>query len=333
MHSISESARYETKCVIMVRRDELHETAGYEVNMKVLGASFALFALVTGCSQSPSPKSSAASDTTPTIAPAKTVDVATILAKTETRLNHMTGIVTTATAFDGRANVKIRLMVNGNPSMKQATQLFQDILRVMQAESNAKDIWAQYNGHFDIKSYQSGVVYVANKTAGRPMTVRKAAPVSIFETPATVMPAWLKNVSLSSVKDITYSRVDFGGQVKTINSIELVDEIVSALHESEAFKNTTGYSMSGSSMQIMIHLKNGHAIGIAPIMRNTPSYGPVAQPGEYPPDKNQYVVVYLVRPTSVGDGNEFLHGPTYLVDKRLVLPKIFSWASAAFIYR
>ncbi|QSO48751.1 anti-sigma factor [Alicyclobacillus mengziensis] len=103
--------------------------------------------------------------------PVKPSEVASILDKSEAQLDAVNGVVTTASSFDGKDNIKFRLMVNGTPSQKEATKLFNDILTVIKANADNKDIWSYYNGQFDIKNYTTGVVYTATKTAGQPLVV------------------------------------------------------------------------------------------------------------------------------------------------------------------
>lgn len=105
--------------------------------------------------------------------PVKPSEVAKALGKSELQLRATSGIVTTASAFDGKKNIKFRLMVYGTPSKKEATKLFDDILTTVQENSHNKDIWSYYNGQFDIKNYTTGVVYTATKKAGQPIVIDK----------------------------------------------------------------------------------------------------------------------------------------------------------------
>lgn len=60
--------------------------------------------------------------------PIKPSEVASILNKSEAQFGATSGIVTTASAFDGKENIKFRVMVHGTPSKRKATKLFDDIL-------------------------------------------------------------------------------------------------------------------------------------------------------------------------------------------------------------
>lgn len=105
--------------------------------------------------------------------PIKPEKVGSILSNSEVQLNNSSGIVTTASAFDGKKNIKFRLMVNGAPSKKEATKLFNNIIKTVKANANNKDLWSYYNGSFDIKNYTTGVIYTATKKAGKSMTIEK----------------------------------------------------------------------------------------------------------------------------------------------------------------
>lgn len=125
----------------------------------VFSLSIIIFLIfVTGCSQSP---------------PVQPTKVGKILVKSETQLRKQSEIVTTASAFDGKKNIKFRLMVNGVPSKKEATKLFNDIMETVKANANNKNLWSYYNGNFDIKNYTDGVIYTATKMAGKSMTITK----------------------------------------------------------------------------------------------------------------------------------------------------------------
>lgn len=127
---------------------------------KVFGvAIISLMLFATGCTNGPS----RAPIMKPPLNP---MMVSQDLSKAERLLRETSGIVTTASAFNGERTVKFRVMVNGRPSHRDAVRLFNEVLQVIQYESNAKDMWSYYNARLDIKSYQYGVIYTATKSAG-----------------------------------------------------------------------------------------------------------------------------------------------------------------------
>jgi hypothetical protein len=62
-------------------------------------------------------------------------------------------------------------MVEGTPTEEEATALFNEILGSFQEYSNHQDIWQYYNGYFDIKNYDVGVIYEAAKVIGEELKV------------------------------------------------------------------------------------------------------------------------------------------------------------------
>jgi hypothetical protein len=123
----------------------------------VFSLSIVIFLIfVTGCSQIP-------------VQPNK---IGKILVNSGNQLSKKSEIVTFASASDGK-NIRFRLMVNGVPSKKEATKLFNDIIETVKNNANNKNFWSYYNGNFDIKNYTDGVIYTATKMAGKSMTIRK----------------------------------------------------------------------------------------------------------------------------------------------------------------
>jgi hypothetical protein len=94
------------------------------------------------------------------------------LGKSEKYFNQLDGIETTAAAFDGKKEVKFRLMVDGNPTIAEATILFNRILDVIATNSNHSDLWDYYNGFFDIKNHEHGVIYEGTKLIGEDLQVQ-----------------------------------------------------------------------------------------------------------------------------------------------------------------
>ena len=99
------------------------------------------------------------------------IDISKTLGKSEDYFRELEEIETTASAFDGKKDVKFRLMVEGTPTEEEATALFNKILVSFQEFSNHQDIWEYYNGYFDIKNYDVGVIYEATKVIGEELKV------------------------------------------------------------------------------------------------------------------------------------------------------------------
>lgn len=57
-------------------------------------------------------------------------------------------------------------MVERTLTEKQAQFLFEEIVNSFKKYSNQTEIWNDYNGYFDIKSYDEGVIYEASKIIG-----------------------------------------------------------------------------------------------------------------------------------------------------------------------
>lgn len=70
---------------------------------------------------------------------------------------------TVATSFDGKKDIKFRIMVEGTLTEQQAQNLFEEILNSFKKYSNQSELWNDYNGYFDIKNYDDGVIYEASK--------------------------------------------------------------------------------------------------------------------------------------------------------------------------
>lgn len=115
--------------------------------------SFIFLFLIVGCSQQ--------SD----------IDISGTIGKSEDYLKQLEEIETTASAFDGKKDVKFRLMVKGTPTEEEATVLFNKILDSFKKCSNHQEIWAYYNGYFDIKNYDEGVIYEATKVIDEELKV------------------------------------------------------------------------------------------------------------------------------------------------------------------
>ena len=101
--------------------------------------------LIIGCSQQPD------------------IDISSTIGKSEDYFRQLEEIETTASAFDNEKDVKFRLMVEGTPTEEEANILFNEILDRFKEYSNHQEIWEYYNGYFDIKNYDDGIIYEASK--------------------------------------------------------------------------------------------------------------------------------------------------------------------------
>ncbi|WP_226036570.1 hypothetical protein [Aquibacillus saliphilus] len=98
-------------------------------------------------------------------------DISTIKGKAEDYFRQLDEIETTAASFDGNKDIKFRLMVEGTPTEEQATVLFKEILDSFKKYSKHQEIWEYYNGYFDIKNYDDGVIYDASKVIDEELKV------------------------------------------------------------------------------------------------------------------------------------------------------------------
>ena len=94
------------------------------------------------------------------------INVSDTLGKSEVQLQQLDKVKTTAAAFDGKNNIKFRLMVEGYLSKDEAEKLFNEILNTIATNSNHQNFWNYYNAQFDIKSYDKGILYEATKSKG-----------------------------------------------------------------------------------------------------------------------------------------------------------------------
>ncbi|MCW3491615.1 IolE/MocC family protein [Dethiobacter alkaliphilus] len=122
-------------------------------NLLFISAAITLLLFVTGCNQQPDIKMNEA------------------LVESQELLRQSDKIETTASAFDGKQNVRFRLMVEEQPSEEEAAILFNKILESVIYFSNRLEAWDYYNGHFDIKTYDNGVVYEATKLIGKDLEI------------------------------------------------------------------------------------------------------------------------------------------------------------------
>ncbi|MDQ0352499.1 hypothetical protein J2R98_002344 [Alkalibacillus filiformis] len=121
------------------------------MNRKVmLPISFVLMIVFVGCSQQPD------------IDVSKTLD--------EWR-ESFESVEVVAASFDGEENIKIRLMVEEQITEDEAALLMDDIFESIIEYSNQPDVWDYYNGYFDIKSYDDGLLYEATQLKGEDLEI------------------------------------------------------------------------------------------------------------------------------------------------------------------
>ncbi|WP_391122552.1 hypothetical protein [Psychrobacillus sp. L3] len=121
--------------------------------LKLLCISFSvLFLLLTACSQQPD------------------INISETLGKIE-EFFRQSEEMDTVSAFDGKKDVKFRIIVEKLPTEEEAIVLFNQIIDRFVKYSNHSDVWDYYNGYFDINSYDNGVIYEANKIIGEDLQV------------------------------------------------------------------------------------------------------------------------------------------------------------------
>ncbi|WP_054940183.1 hypothetical protein [Paenibacillus ihuae] len=100
------------------------------------------------------------------------IDIDDAVTKSEKYFRQLDEIATTASSYDGKKDLKFRLMVEGNPTETEATIFFNLILDVVTNYSNLSDVWNFYNGYFDITNYDQGVIYEGTKLIGEDLIVQ-----------------------------------------------------------------------------------------------------------------------------------------------------------------
>lgn len=114
---------------------------------------FVLLLFITGCSIQPA------------------IDMNKVITQSEKWLKGFDEIDTTTASYDGKRDIKFRLMVNEIRDEEEAEILFQKILDSIGKFSNSPETWNYYNGYFDIKSYDDGVIYEATKLIGEDLEI------------------------------------------------------------------------------------------------------------------------------------------------------------------
>ncbi|WP_332698131.1 hypothetical protein [Halalkalibacter lacteus] len=84
---------------------------------------------------------------------------------------HFEGVETVAASFDGESNIKLRVMVEEQLTQEEAVLLFNHMLDSIIEYSNSSDVWDNYNGYFEIVSYDDGMLYEATKLIGEDLDV------------------------------------------------------------------------------------------------------------------------------------------------------------------
>lgn len=100
------------------------------------------------------------------------IDIGVAVGKTEDYFRKLNGIATTASSFDGKEDIKFRLMIKGNLTETEATKLFRSIMDTIAEFSDRADVWDYYNGYFDIKNYDHGVIYEGTKLIDEDLKVQ-----------------------------------------------------------------------------------------------------------------------------------------------------------------
>ncbi|MED4018787.1 hypothetical protein [Sutcliffiella cohnii] len=114
--------------------------------------SFALMFLTVACNQQPE------------------IDISKAVDRTEEYFRELNEVSTTAAVYS-EEQVKFRLMVEKHPSVEEATAMFNTIIDKLEKNSNTPEFWNYYNGNFDIKSYDEGVIFEATKVIGQELKV------------------------------------------------------------------------------------------------------------------------------------------------------------------
>lgn len=99
------------------------------------------------------------------------IDISGTMVKTEEYINQLPEVATVASSFDGKKDINFRIMVEGTLTEKQAQTLFEEILNSFKKYSNSSVLWNDYNGYFDIKNYDEGVIYEASKMIGEDLKI------------------------------------------------------------------------------------------------------------------------------------------------------------------
>lgn len=117
------------------------------------------------------------------------IDVVQVLIKSRELLNQLAEVETSAASYDGKKEIKFRLMVEKKITEAEAASLFNQILDSIINYSNDENIWDDYNGYFDINSYDEDIVYKATKLINEDLVVNNLVggnPLNITFDPEMV---------------------------------------------------------------------------------------------------------------------------------------------------
>ena len=120
----------------------------------VLSFLFSLLLLIVACHQRPE------------------IDLSKTVVMTEEYFRELDTITTTSSSYSEREKqVKFRLMVEKHPSEEEATAMFEKVINTFEQNADSPEFWDQYNGFFDIKSYESRCHLEATKAIGQDLRV------------------------------------------------------------------------------------------------------------------------------------------------------------------
>jgi hypothetical protein len=98
------------------------------------------------------------------------MDIAEALTLSEEKFKELEGIECVS-AFDGET-VKFRLILDEEPTEKEATKLFEEMLETVASyTSHPDDMWDFYKAKFDL-AFGNGIIYEGNKETGKDLIVK-----------------------------------------------------------------------------------------------------------------------------------------------------------------
>jgi hypothetical protein len=151
------------RCISLIRRSALIEVKGRVMGYELLGVNFIkrfvlfvttafIFLLFIEFNKQPEYKISEA------------------IAKSEVSMSNLMDIDTIASSVDGK-DIKFRIMVYKYPTLEEATELFKSVIDNIETYSAHPGVWDYYEGYFDIKAYDRGVIYEATKLINKDLKV------------------------------------------------------------------------------------------------------------------------------------------------------------------
>jgi hypothetical protein len=97
-------------------------------------------------------------------------DIGEAVTKTEAYFKKSKGI-DCVSAFDGRNTVKFRLLLENQPTVDEATKLFNDVLKTIEKYSNDEKTWDYYNAKLDMANKDT-IIFEGIKEAGEKLQVK-----------------------------------------------------------------------------------------------------------------------------------------------------------------